>query len=560
MAFDLSTAKPVKFDVSTAKEDDIAEKKKKKKPEKEKSSFLQRIGIGGTPEQRTLLGLSEGAEETVFPRASETKKKNLEDGKVSFKEGAQHIASATADAFSIPGRTIAAAPSLIPGGKTFSESFAQKKATEKKGIGKLGEFAGNILRDPSTIPAALATGGVSTVGKGVLGKIALGAKAGAQEGVASAATHQIEKFGETGEVSPGEAVAEVASSTVLGGLFPALGALRAKGMSKINKLVGEVAEWTTGVQEKALRMGGKKAEREVLKKSFDKQFEIGAELVGMIDNAEQAMPDYNIIVDALEKSPSVNIIPFMNKLRGLAGDPGTAELKAVSKKIQGKVDEFSQLAVKKGDTGHVRPNDLNKFRIELDKIIGDRFGKDSDEYISALKQIRHEIQGQIQKSAKGTEYEDIITEYSKKLETLGKIKKLVGWDGKTRELRAESFIKNINNKGKTKSREWLNDFGKVFGGDFVEKADLARLADMMGPTGKGGVLPNWTTGRSNVGTRAAGLAFGSPRIASQVTLPLAEKLTKEVPKGLTFAGRQAGRVGFGGDKDKKNFGTLGKHL
>jgi len=47
---------------------------------------------------------------------------------------------------------------------------------------------------------------------------------------------------------------------------------------------------------------------------------------------------------------------------------------------------------------------------------------------------------------------------------------------------------------------------------------MAQLAEQMGNEGKGSLLPRWTTGRSAL-AKGTGLAFGSPRIASQVTLP-----------------------------------------
>lgn len=504
--------------------------------EETKGTFTQRLGAG-TPEQRTHFGLTQQAEKEVFPRAAKYKKEAMEDGKLTMGERLRGGAAGAADLLSLGGRAIASAPTLLPGGEKFSDAIQRAEAPEKSGF--IRTTAESIVRDPALIPATVSGLGLGkTIGSvgGAAAKVAAGAGAGAIEGAVSAGVHQLDKFGKTGKVDLGEAAIETGTGALVGGAIPAAGAIVKKSAKKLNKLVGELAEWTTGIDEKALRMGGNIPERELLKKAYDKQYEIGRELVATIENAHTQMDGYEDVIKALDKSPSINIQPFTSKLHKLKGKPLTKEMKGVASKLEGKIDEFRQLATK-GDAGNVRPLDLLEFRNEIDKIIGSGFYKDSDPYITALKSIRHDIKDSFVKTAKGTEYEGVMSKYAKQLDAIDDMKRLVGWNEKSRELRAESFIKNINNKGRKGSKKWLDNFSEIFGGDFVKKAELARLAEMMGESGKGGVLPKWTTGRS-LWAKGAGLAVGSPRVASQVTLPLTGKLGKE---GATKTTRNLGK-------------------
>jgi hypothetical protein len=413
-------------------------------------------------------------------------------------------------------------------------------------MGGVSGFIEDVVEDPALLPSLAVP--VAKVGQGVgmlakAGKAALG---GLAEGATSAAVHQAERFGETGKVNLGEAAIETGVSTLFPLAVTGASALKKTVATKVDNIAGRIAEWATGVDEEALRMAGTKQGKQALKSAFGKQAEIGAELVDVIDDAYNYMPDYKKIDTALKQTPAVNVVPMIRKLEDAAGNPTTAEMKAVSEKILSKAEEIRNLAVNSGNSGYVNASDLISYRKELDVIIGDSFGKESGKYVNTLKQIRHDIKEDVLKNAKGTEYEKTMQEFAEKLDALDKIKRLVGSTAESRELRAESFIRNINNNGKSKAREWLTDFEKVFGGDFVQKSKLTRFAEMMGDEGSGSWLPRWTTGRS-LWAKGAGLAVGSPKIASRVTLPATSKATKStgankiVNNKLT---RQAVRTGI----------------
>ena len=285
-----------------------------------------------------------------------------------------------------------------------------------------------------------------------------------------------------------------------------------------DKLAGKLAQETSGVSEEALRMATSKSGRESLKTFAGKQYEIGENLVDAIDNAWDVIPKSAEIKATLQSVPYVNINPLLSKLRTAVPSAHTAEMKGVIEKLNQKADELSELAVKYGDTGNVPADKLFEYRQELDNVIGDAWGKESGKYVSALKETRKDIKDALIQTAKGTEYETQMQDVAKKLDALDKIKQVVGKTSDTREARAESIVRNINNLGKEKKREWLKDFENVFGGDYLNQAKMAQLAEQMGNEGKGSLLPRWTTGRSAL-AKGTGLAFGSPRIASQVTLP-----------------------------------------
>jgi len=299
----------------------------------------------------------------------------------------------------------------------------------------------------------------------------------------------------------------------------------------IDDVVGKISATLTGVDEKALRMGGDKVKREALKKAYGTFAETGAQLADVVDNAFDYMPDYNKINEALKRTPAIDVVPMAKKLDKLAGKPESKEIKVVAKQIKEKADEIRGIAARKGQGGFVDAADMLEYRKELDDIIDDAFGKEnSEKYTRALIAVRKDIKEAIVKNAQGTEYAATMKEFSEKLDALDRIKSLLGKTSDDRLKRGENFVRNINNKGKTEQKKWLKDFEDLFGGDFVKKSELARFAEIMGDAGTGAWLPRWTTGKSILGQTwlgpTLGFAAGSPKIASRVTLPVTSTIAK----------------------------------
>jgi hypothetical protein len=320
----------------------------------------------------------------------------------------------------------------------------------------------------------------------------------------------------------------------------------AKTASAYDKTMGKILATTTGVPEDALRKASTKEGRDVLKNAYGKEYEIGQGIVDKIDDAYTAIRSAPKAEEMLSSVPSVNVVPMIQKLRNLAGNPKTAELQAASAKINSKAEELAQIAIENGDAGFIPAKDLYEFRKEIDQIIDDEFGKESGKYVSALKSVRHDIKETLLKAADGTEYASTMQDLAKKFDALDKMKAMVGKNVTTREGRAEGFVRNINNAGKEQQRQWLEDFQNVFGGDYLDKSKNSMLAKKLGEGGEAPWLPQHFTGKSllgvaagsAIGTPLVGLAASSPKVASHVILPM----TQGISKGLGSINKKLNRV------------------
>jgi len=295
----------------------------------------------------------------------------------------------------------------------------------------------------------------------------------------------------------------------------------------VNDFAGKYSQETSGVSEAALRKAGTKEGRQELKEAYGTQSEIGTNLSDAINNAWDKVPNSDQIKTALQNVPDINVQPFIDKLTEALPSAKTSEMKAVSDKINGKISDLQDFASQYNNGGAVPAQDLFDFRKELDDIINDSWGKESGKYVNALKDVRYQIKNSLIENAKGTDYEATMQDVAKKMDALDNMKRILGKSVDTRDDRAESFIRNINNLGKDQKREWLQNFQDVFGGDYLDQAKTAQLAEQMGNEGQGSWLPRWTTGRSML-SKGAGLAFGSPKIASRITLPSVDKVTGAV--------------------------------
>jgi hypothetical protein len=303
--------------------------------------------------------------------------------------------------------------------------------------------------------------------------------------------------------------------------------------SGANKFVGKVAEELSGVPEAALRAAGTPEGRATLKAASGTQYEIGQRLVDKMDNAYQAIRETTPKAEqALKGLPVIDPKDIIKKLRSSAGEPTTVELKKAAEQITNKADELQGIADKY--YGYVPAEDLYNFRKEIDVVLQDEFGKSSGKYLSALKSARYDIKNTLLDAAKGTEYESTMADMAKKLDAVDKMKGLLGRNVTTQESRAESFVRNINNMGKEQQRKWLNDFQNVFGGDFLNEAKTAQMAEQLGPGGEAAMWPRQKTGRATLGV-LSGLALGgvgvipaaamtSPYIASRYVLPTTQKM------------------------------------
>lgn len=382
------------------------------------------------------------------------------------------------------------------------------------------------------------------------------------------------------EIALGGPIGTVAGKAVKGVVK---GAAKITGDALVNldNVAGRIAEGSTKVSEEALRMSGTKSGREALKAAANKQFEIGKELVDMIDNADEFIPERAIVENALNDMPDINMKPVLNAIEKAKVYEASPTAIAANKRLDGLKDIYLKLSkqnidvpiMQKGATGTepglqvynpnalatdaaqqvgtakatvdvpLKATDFREVRRQLDNEIKSAFDKDpgeATEFEKQARRIRLVMKNELIKAAEKSgnkEYVDAMKTWSDKIDKVDAIKSFLGKNATTRANRVESFVANLFNKNKTQQQKTLQDISQVFGKDFVEKSRLTYLANQLGDEGTASWLPQWTTGRGKV-DKVTGLVFGSPKVASRVTLPVSGKIG-EVGKKLKSFGEKS---------------------
>lgn len=481
--------------------------------------------------------------------------------------------SAGLDALSLPGRLLASNNKGV-GGPNFGglgvTAPANPIPSQEDRQSMLNDMAdtegkslpGKIIRDPALIPSLAAGGGALGLVRS-LGAKGLGAlsAAGAVEGAGSAAIHQADNVAQGRAVSPLAAAAEVTTGAAL----PGVGAGIAKVAKWGNAGLGKMAESLSGVSEEALRTHGagfgKGAKQ--LQQAAGSQHEIGKKLVGMLDDLDSFLPEKQVVDDALQQMPAVNVAGTINRLQSAKSGGALASSRATNAKI----DELaSDLTAAADEAGNIPAAKFREIRKEIDDLVGDAFGKESGKYVSALKEARYQMADDLVKTAETSgmpEYADAMRSMAGKLRKADDLKAFLGKSAQTREQRAESFVSTLFGKNKEERRKAVESMGEIFGEDFIAQSKLAHLAAELGEEGKAGILPRQFTGRSLLGPLGGGGAgflvggapgamvggaLSSPRIAGgALTLgAAAEKGASRLP-GLARPGRLALRPLFQGE-------------
>ncbi len=425
-----------------------------------------------------------------------------------------------------------------------SEAMAD---TEGKSLGQ------RILRDPAILPAAM-TGGAALglAGRAGVTGLKAAAAAGALEGAGSAAIHQADNAVQGKGVSLKDAAVE----TALGAALPAF----VGGAAKIaNKALGKLAQEMSGVSEDALRTfgAGFGAGAKKLREAAGTQHEIGQKLVNALDNLDDYLPEKAIVDRALMEMPPVNVANTVQKLQGAKTGGALASSRAVNQKIDELIGDLAGAA---DPAGNVPAVQFRQIRKEIDELVGDAFGKESNKYVTALKEARHQMADDLAKSAEASgkpEYVEAMRGLAQKLRKADDLKSVLGRSAQTREQRAESFIANLYGKNKEEKRRIVQSMGEVFGQDFLEQARLAHLASELGEGASPSWLPKQFTGRSALGAiggggagylvggipgGVAGAALSSPRLSAGMLsgLTQVEKASFVLPK-FGAPSRQAAR-------------------
>lgn len=468
------------------------------------------------------------------------------------------------DVLSLPGRAVASstehpiAPFAYAGANYSPKSGEQGSFTPEGGKNLLNSLsdtegsnaAGKIARDPALIPS-LMVGGLALGAAGRLGLTGLKAAsaAGAAMGAGSAAIHQTDNAVQGKEFSPLAAAAEVATGAAL----PVVG----KGISVVahggNKLLGRLAQEFSGVSEDALRTYGSGFGQGAkdLAASAGKQHEIGQKLVNVLDNLDEYLPEKVVVDKALHEMPPVNVGKTVVVLEQAKKGGALASTRATHGKIDGLIEDLKGAA---DETGHVPAVQFRAIRKEIDDLVGDAFGKESGQYVSALKQARYQMADDLVKSAEASgspEYVEAMKTMAQKLQTADKLKSFLGKSAQTRDNRAESFVSTLFGKNKTDRLQAVKAIEDLFGGDFVAESKLANLAAELGPEGKAGLLPRQFTGRAALGPTVAALGghFVSPFAAMPSLALSSPRIASGVLAGSGALSRLANRPGLGASLD-----------
>lgn len=369
-----------------------------------------------------------------------------------------------------------------------------------------------------------------------------------------------------------------------------------------NAAVGGLAEEASGVPQEALRAWGTKPGREAIQANAGKEAQIGRDLAQRVDNFDEFIPEKAIVDEALENMPPVKLDKTIRALKDskvpatfqnappprieitpeYIEDLGKGMFKstkqpiytkvhpeeikvtptgearqlsviptgdAANKKIDDLIDRLIAVSGEDPHTGALQPvpaKQLRGIRAAYDVEAEAAFNKDYRAPLeNALIKARGQMAEGLRESAQASgrpEFVDAMAEYSRKLQLADELKKFLGGDPVTRKHRAEGFVKNLLNEGKTTQQQLLRDLEDVFGGDFMSRVQSAKWGKQLGPDGAPTLLPRQTTGRSGGiyeilkdVIKYGAFPVSSPKLAANVTLPA----TKAVADATEWA---AGKV------------------
>lgn len=316
---------------------------------------------------------------------------------------------------------------------------------------------------------------------------------------------------------------------------------------KGNELLGKLTQELSGVSEETLRKVGSglgKGAKE-LKDAAGTQKQIGDKLLDALDNFDDYLPEKKIVSDALQNMPPVNV---NNTINTLSQAKATGMLSG-TKKINSEIDELiTDIAAAADDQGNMPAAQFSELRKEIDKVIGDNFGKSTNDYLLAAKKARYQMADDLIKTAESSgnaEYVTAMKSFSDKLKLSDELKGYIGKSAQVRDRRVESFIGTLFGKNKGDRQNVIESLGKVFGEDFLKDSKLASMAAELGTEGVAGVLPRQFTGRSTLG---AGLTIGGAAAgfgpASAIPLALSSpRIAAGALAGATAAGKGLSATG-----------------
>lgn len=343
------------------------------------------------------------------------------------------------------------------------------------------------------------------------------------------------------------AVSNGAMGALIGGGIPLVAASVSKtaevsapyirrGAKSANNAVGSFIEQLSGTPQKTLRAFSRNSSE--IKAAAGKEAEIGDNLVDFLTNQKKSrLPELKLADDLLDQLPEVNPKGMVNYLRSVK----TGTDPKLDSQV-GLLNEWATRIEKKLGTGDkVNARAMREVIDDLQEAASDAFGKESNLYVSALKQASRIGRLDLVNTAKtqggevGQTYSQLMEKASEKVGVLKFIGKQLGRDLETQNKRAESFVSNIFGKNKDLVQQRLSDLDSKFGTNFLEQARNANYAKQLGDSGSPKVLSNLATGKALLGTvtggaiggpsgAVLGAAASSPRVGAAV-LGASDKIT-----------------------------------
>ena len=472
----------------------------------------------------------------VFPRLTES-----ELGIRKSKE-----VSTALDLLSLPGRTLAATL-----GRDKDEEFLESLAKiEDDG------FLWDIIRNPATgatvltLPAGGAAG-VAAKSLPKLQQLSTLTGIGLAEGLVGAGTSQIERVTGGEEFQPGQFALETGVSAAVPFGQKLIGGLIRGG----NKLFGKIASEATGIPEEALKAFAKKGGPQALKKAAGTELEIGLEVLDVMKNFDDFIPERQLVKEALQEMPPINLADLKifierQKIKPIKGFKISKADKAVNNELNELINRFTDDPLK-STKGFIDPTtkeisfrevaknvpldkevaavNYKKFRQSIDRGINYKKIHEiggSDILNNKMFKIRTYMKNKLIESAKIADpngtlgYEDGMNAWSEKLRLVESLDDVLGGKLVNQQQKAANLIGNIYSKSNKVKFRLIKKLDDITNKNFLGRSALAEMAEKLGPEGVPGILPPQRTGASLKGI-AAGSATGSPLLGFGVSSPRA---------------------------------------
>ncbi len=126
--------------------------------------------------------------------------------------------------------------------------------------------------------------------------------------------------------------------------------------------------------------------------------------------------------------------------------------------------------------------ELRDKRIELDDIID--WNKPGASKMNTLLKGPRAKAAQLLVDNAPREYQPAMASYAEKLNTIGKMKRVLGNDKEAAKQKAFTMLRTVDNQTRQPVKEVLANFDKTFGTSYTKQAELMHMARMMGKAGK----------------------------------------------------------------------------